>query len=162
MFFFLKIRRPTRSTRTDTLFPYTTLFRSDILVDHVQPAPDGQLVRLGQGDRIGSEEADDLRRRLDRQPGQVGPRPGMGIAAAEPHPVAADAKFMRKLEHLLFVGVGGGVDAEGGNVAHAGQPGKARAGPPAPAPDAARTAMLALAAEGQSRARRTEGRRVGY
>src|SRR3546814_10780636 len=27
-FFFLMIRRPTRSTRTDTLFPYTTLFRS--------------------------------------------------------------------------------------------------------------------------------------
>src|SRR3546814_1192560 len=28
-FFFLRIRRPPRSTRTDTLFPYTTLFRSD-------------------------------------------------------------------------------------------------------------------------------------
>src|SRR3546814_19813844 len=27
-FYFLMIRRPTRSTRTDTLFPYTTLFRS--------------------------------------------------------------------------------------------------------------------------------------
>src|SRR3546814_10072696 len=27
-FFFLMIRRPTRSKRTDTLFPYTTLFRS--------------------------------------------------------------------------------------------------------------------------------------
>src|SRR3546814_901553 len=27
-FFFLRIRRPPRSTRTDTLFPYTTLFRS--------------------------------------------------------------------------------------------------------------------------------------
>src|SRR3546814_17833441 len=27
-FFFLSIRRPPRSTRTDTLFPYTTLFRS--------------------------------------------------------------------------------------------------------------------------------------
>src|SRR3546814_3482175 len=26
--FFLMIRRPPRSTRTDTLFPYTTLFRS--------------------------------------------------------------------------------------------------------------------------------------
>src|SRR3546814_13885893 len=26
--FFLSIRRPPRSTRTDTLFPYTTLFRS--------------------------------------------------------------------------------------------------------------------------------------
>src|SRR3546814_21128886 len=30
-FFFLMIRRPPRSTRTDTLFPYTTLFRSNWL-----------------------------------------------------------------------------------------------------------------------------------
>src|SRR3546814_20868205 len=28
LFFFLMIRRPPRSTRTDTLFPYTMLFRS--------------------------------------------------------------------------------------------------------------------------------------
>src|SRR3546814_11359634 len=28
LFFFLLTRRPPRSTRTDTLFPYTTLFRS--------------------------------------------------------------------------------------------------------------------------------------
>src|SRR3546814_11608403 len=28
LFFFLMIRRPPRSTRTDPLFPYTTLFRS--------------------------------------------------------------------------------------------------------------------------------------
>src|SRR3546814_20857381 len=28
LFFFLRIRRPPRSTLTDTLFPYTTLFRS--------------------------------------------------------------------------------------------------------------------------------------
>src|SRR3546814_8734285 len=28
LFFFLMIRRPPRSTRTDTLFPYTTLLRS--------------------------------------------------------------------------------------------------------------------------------------
>src|SRR3546814_15348949 len=34
LFFFLMIRRPPRSTRTDTLFPYTTLFRSrDDLTD---------------------------------------------------------------------------------------------------------------------------------
>src|SRR3546814_17573595 len=33
--FFLMIRRPPRSTRTDTLFPYTTLFRSDL----PRPAP---------------------------------------------------------------------------------------------------------------------------
>src|SRR3546814_273493 len=30
--FFLMIRRPPRSTRTDTLFPYTTLFRSPLLL----------------------------------------------------------------------------------------------------------------------------------
>src|SRR3546814_14973984 len=31
IFFFLMIRRPPRSTRTDTLFPYTTLFRSQFV-----------------------------------------------------------------------------------------------------------------------------------
>src|SRR3546814_12913414 len=36
------IRRPPRSTRTDTLFPYPTLFRSD-------PAPSG-----GRNDRAGA------------------------------------------------------------------------------------------------------------
>src|SRR3546814_15228513 len=38
--FYLMIRRPPRSTRTDTLFPYTTLFRSyrlaDVAIDHSQ------------------------------------------------------------------------------------------------------------------------------
>src|SRR3546814_13346111 len=40
-FFFLMIRRPPRSTRTDTLFPYTTLFRSGFdRLDHDQlPQP---------------------------------------------------------------------------------------------------------------------------
>src|SRR3546814_6668693 len=35
LFFFLMIRRPPRSTRTDTLFPYTTLFRSSTLRPYV-------------------------------------------------------------------------------------------------------------------------------
>src|SRR3546814_6974916 len=30
------IRRPPRSTRTDTLFPYTTLFRSNIWIDEAR------------------------------------------------------------------------------------------------------------------------------
>src|SRR3546814_9732791 len=34
--FFLMIRRPPRSTRTDTLFPYTTLFRSQHLLQTVR------------------------------------------------------------------------------------------------------------------------------
>src|SRR3546814_7288328 len=39
LFFFLMIRRPPRSTRTDTLFPYTTLFRSIWLFANHPPAP---------------------------------------------------------------------------------------------------------------------------
>src|SRR3546814_14208816 len=53
--FFLMIRRPPRSTRTDTLFPYTTLFRSH----RQQPAagagdadrPPGRLAAPGRGAR---------------------------------------------------------------------------------------------------------------
>src|SRR3546814_19526868 len=40
------IRRPPRSTRTDTLFPYTTLFRSDGIA-HI---PEGEKARLTLGD----------------------------------------------------------------------------------------------------------------
>src|SRR3546814_2257518 len=35
------IRRPPRSTRTDTLFPYTTLFRSDLRTAGVEPGGAG-------------------------------------------------------------------------------------------------------------------------
>src|SRR3546814_10286700 len=43
------IRRPPRSTRTDTLFPYTTLFRSALSglcgqIDHAQQAESGQQI----------------------------------------------------------------------------------------------------------------------
>src|SRR3546814_12592045 len=46
------IRRPPRSTRTDTLFPYTTLFRSD---DEPRRGPDR---------RAGNHQADPHRRAL--------------------------------------------------------------------------------------------------
>src|SRR3546814_17251630 len=47
-FFFLMIRRPPRSTRTDTLFPYTTLFRSDVSTIFIIPS-----VSAGGADRTG-------------------------------------------------------------------------------------------------------------
>src|SRR3546814_9997690 len=34
------IRRPPRSTRTDTLFPYTTLFRSNVRITNVSGSPE--------------------------------------------------------------------------------------------------------------------------
>src|SRR3546814_20110409 len=51
------IRRPPRSTRTDTLFPYTTLFRSEALTSVAQtavaPPSEGTLLscRLGEPPR---------------------------------------------------------------------------------------------------------------
>src|SRR3546814_12152623 len=55
--FFLMIRRPPRSTRTDTLFPYTTLFRSDALnarygfvsIDVVSIQPDSPQAETARG-----------------------------------------------------------------------------------------------------------------
>src|SRR3546814_17366565 len=44
------IRRPPRSTRTDTLFPYTTLFRSHLVVtgDLTNIALPGEFVQVGE------------------------------------------------------------------------------------------------------------------
>src|SRR3546814_10811559 len=53
------IRRPPRSTRTDTLFPYSTLFRS----------PDGTGPRTRTRPRPGGASRLCRARRLDRSPG---------------------------------------------------------------------------------------------
>src|SRR3546814_11185861 len=58
LIFFLMIRRPPRSTRTDTLFPYTTLFRS---LDHRRAAI---LVTLGV---IGDQPDGEIAGRLEQQ-----------------------------------------------------------------------------------------------
>src|SRR3546814_17449883 len=62
-FFFLMIRRPPRSTRTDTLFPYTTLFRS--IGDLVEAA--GAVGDIGE---VVGEQPDDLAE-PERDDGQV-------------------------------------------------------------------------------------------
>src|SRR3546814_16577126 len=56
---FLMIRRPPRSTRTDTLFPYTTLFRSArhsvnldqriVRLRYAEPPTDNHMHKLGDG-----------------------------------------------------------------------------------------------------------------
>src|SRR3546814_19634534 len=69
------IRRPPRSTRTDTLFPYTTLFRSPAAraVAAVRPAR-AQLLHQG-ADRPG-------RRRLRRRAARAGPAAAERIGRA--------------------------------------------------------------------------------
>src|SRR3546814_5428266 len=62
--FFLMIRRPPRSTRTDTRFPYTTLFRSRYgSVELPQP-----LLR-GQSQALADDKVEALRRELKLEEG---------------------------------------------------------------------------------------------
>src|SRR3546814_14351139 len=67
------IRRPPRSTRTDTLFPYTTLFRSPeiefYLLKSSVPGPDGRpepVDSAGYFDNVPGGTAHDFRRRSVR------------------------------------------------------------------------------------------------
>src|SRR3546814_16083463 len=53
LFFFLMIRRPPRSTRTDTLFPYTTLFRSKQPLEKILPIAEGRVWAGGTARQIG-------------------------------------------------------------------------------------------------------------
>src|SRR3546814_11713141 len=62
LFFFLMIRRPPISTRTDTLFPYTTLFRSP------QPVPARLHVRVPAPVCTASDTGRRRRNRRDRRP----------------------------------------------------------------------------------------------
>src|SRR3546814_14764320 len=71
VFFFFMIRRPPRSTRTDTLFPYTTLFRS----------PGERGLHRGRGDHRQAV----LLRTVDRP---VGPRVRAGRRGGQRLPAA--------------------------------------------------------------------------
>src|SRR3546814_10773961 len=63
--FFLRIRRPPISTRTDALFPYTTLFRSPRRRQGAGRRPRGVPCDRGFADRrAGRDRGEDDRRRL--------------------------------------------------------------------------------------------------
>src|SRR3546814_19235204 len=59
VFFFLMIRRPPRSTRTDTLFPYTTLFRSPGRGEHKASCADRRAGESRGCLAPGAEDGDD-------------------------------------------------------------------------------------------------------
>src|SRR3546814_13965108 len=87
LFFFLMIRRPPRSTRTDTLFPYTTLFRSDQAL----------VAALGRGHQAvagGRGVAG-----LDAVDGRVAPQQQVAVALGD----RADREF---LDLVVAVGLG--------------------------------------------------------
>src|SRR3546814_19945221 len=86
--FFLMIRRPPRSTRTDTLFPYTTLFRS---------AECEALQHAEQNDDDRRRDADARRRRNHADAGGCDAHQGDGDEESifTPEPVAEEAEQHR-------------------------------------------------------------------
>src|SRR3546814_14185105 len=141
--FFLMIRRPPRSTRTDTLFPYTTLFRSDGQGSRMLSIPRDLLVTIsetGQTTRINAAFNGGPRRLVATLRDQLQlPIPHYlevdfvafrdlvdalgGITITFPHPAT---------DHMSGLNV-----AETGDVRHAGTPALAsvRSPPSTPTPD---------------------------
>src|SRR3546814_16138229 len=114
LFVFLMIRRPPRSTRTDTLFPYTTLFRSIELAAArtaaVRRIGDLDMRRAGQ---LALEALDDV---------AVG---DLGMVEVELQAQVRRADLADDALGLVIV-----VQVEAGNIAPVDRPGHQR--PPAP------------------------------
>src|SRR3546814_20732553 len=109
-FIFLMIRRPPRSTRTDTLFPYTTLFRAiGVVLDPQALASAAELAKglaqLGGGVGVGAvdPDADVLHHRGLPRLAQVG-------RAGQQHepPVAAEVEALEERSAERRVGKGCG------------------------------------------------------
>src|SRR3546814_6194185 len=78
------IRRPPRSTRTDTLFPYTTLFRSH--------PDDPDLLRLNQRDRNAS--------RIEEARQYARTHPARGAPRSEEH--TSELQSLMRISYAVF------------------------------------------------------------
>src|SRR3546814_14539204 len=93
--FCLMIRRPPRSTRTDTLFPYTTLFRSIFVAPGGSATQQGAVSPVHEGERLVDQAlgaaalggrfpfiaAADAHRRIDMAAGDLVGRDACSLAA---------------------------------------------------------------------------------
>src|SRR3546814_2978052 len=86
------IRRPPRSTRTDTLFPYTTLFRSGVVGDDRHGLADQPLDIAQIGALLGVAEG-------DRHPGRAGARRAAD-ARSEEH--TSELQSLMRISYAVF------------------------------------------------------------
>src|SRR3546814_1711456 len=107
-------RLPPRSTRTDPLFPYTTLFRSPKSSGGGRSVAAGCAVRLGSGELAEPErpvgagrdrhrDGGDHGEAEDLQPGDVVERPGGGIAErprSEEH--TSELQSLMRISYAVF------------------------------------------------------------
>src|SRR3546814_21147673 len=110
------IRRPPRSTRTDTLFPYTTLFRSPVVAGNRAVAARVVRVRttvpVDAGDHPARNRLVENRRDRDRLPVRAGLR---RLVPHVPDRACADMTTYHNIEILI---VGGAVGFSAWNLAN--------------------------------------------
>src|SRR3546814_3041599 len=94
--FFLMIRRPPRSTRTDTLFPYTTLFRSRRHAPRLRSQP---ARGRGDGGLAGREHAGDGGKVPAARHGRPR-RQALGAARSEEH--TSELQSLMRISYAVF------------------------------------------------------------
>src|SRR3546814_5834121 len=91
------IRRPPRSTRTDTLFPYTTLFRS------VQQQSGNRLVDANSGLQVSRYDAPDRAANDGRQPHQREQQPAQAqVMGGRSEEHASELQSLMRISYAVF------------------------------------------------------------
>src|SRR3546814_6803026 len=97
--FFLMIRRPPRSTRTDTLFPYTTLFRSVACEGQRTDMREVGFLRAQQKRRKPRRKAVTVAARFDLRDQAVDPTAAIGIRSEE-H--TSELQSLMRISYAVF------------------------------------------------------------
>src|SRR3546814_4220825 len=92
------IRRPPRSTRTDTLFPYTTLFRSAADSDHQRKRQATTNYRRSSAMARTTLFDKSRRSSVIRQP--VGSRPDIAVNRSEEH--TSELQSLMRISYAVF------------------------------------------------------------
>src|SRR3546814_1668941 len=95
------IRRPPRSTRTDTLFPYTTLFRSDGALTGQREAHVGRVLDAVpvRAERPVARGHRDLARLVDEQRDRIG-EGHVAVARSEEH--TSELQSLMRISYAVF------------------------------------------------------------
>src|SRR3546814_3221728 len=97
------IRRPPRSTRTDTLFPYTTLFRS--VVRRIEARRLGKAARRRHAESGGPGEGEQLqqvvgRKGIDAEPPRYGGKVAKQRSRSEEH--TSELQSLMRISYAVF------------------------------------------------------------
>src|SRR3546814_7042182 len=90
------IRRPPRSTRTDTLFPYTTLFRSMLRTRHQCERPQRGDVAVHAEDAVGGDH-----RRALGMPPQL-PDRALDVAVRRSEEHTSELQSLMRISYAVF------------------------------------------------------------